>query len=230
MAWGIVYCATKSGRVPAEEFLDGCPANIEARFAAVLEAVRDAPPPQFSGGGYWEAMHGDMGGYYEIRLTGPGRRQYRLFCLLDNGSQEELREYGFASLRSLQSPAWSRTRARSSQIAITPRSGSSGVNTLLSFHAVLPPECEFQTWRTRAQSSGLRQLGTGYRLFPGFPRMRSLLRQNFCRALEGSSRPPLRAGVRVATLAAALRTAFALGSVADDLRELDERPVSRGYS
>jgi hypothetical protein len=40
-------------------------------------------------------MHGDMGGYYEIRLTGPGRRQYRLFCILDNGSPEELREWGF---------------------------------------------------------------------------------------------------------------------------------------
>ena len=95
MAWGIVYYATRDGRVPAEDFLDGCPAKVEARFAAVLEAVRDAPPPQFSGGGYWEAMHGDMGGYYEIRLTGPGRRQYRLFCILDNGSPEELRERGF---------------------------------------------------------------------------------------------------------------------------------------
>jgi hypothetical protein len=60
-----------------------------------LEAVRDAPPPQFSGGGYWEAMHGDMGGYYEIRLTGPGRRQYRLFCILDNADPGELRERGF---------------------------------------------------------------------------------------------------------------------------------------
>jgi hypothetical protein len=55
---GIVYYATRDGRVPAEDFLDGCPARVEARFAAVLEAVRDAPPPQFSGGGYWEAMHG----------------------------------------------------------------------------------------------------------------------------------------------------------------------------
>lgn len=25
---------------------------------AVLKAVADAPPPQFSGGGKWEAMHG----------------------------------------------------------------------------------------------------------------------------------------------------------------------------
>lgn len=96
MKWGIVYYATQGGKVPAEEFLDACPAKIDARFAAVLEAVRKAPPPQFSGGGYWEAMHGDMGGYYEIRLTGPGRRQYRLFCLLDNGSPEELSKRGFA--------------------------------------------------------------------------------------------------------------------------------------
>jgi len=95
MRWGVVYCETEDGKVPAEEFLDACPAKVDARFSAVLEAVRTAPPPQFSGGGYWEAMHGDMGGYYEIRLTGPGRRQYRLFCILDNGSPQELNERGF---------------------------------------------------------------------------------------------------------------------------------------
>lgn len=44
-------------------------------FNAVLEAVRAAPPPAFSGGGKREAMHGTMAGYYEIRVTGPGRRQ-----------------------------------------------------------------------------------------------------------------------------------------------------------
>lgn len=95
MAWGIVYFKTKDGKVPAEYFLDACPAKIEARFHAVLDAVRDAPPPQFSGGGYWEAMHGDMGGFHEIRLTGPGRRQYRLFCVLDNADPNELRKRGF---------------------------------------------------------------------------------------------------------------------------------------
>jgi hypothetical protein len=95
MAWGIVYFKTKDGKVPAEDFLDACPAKIEARFYAVLEAVRDAPPPQFSGGGYWEAMHGDMGGFHEIRLTGPGRRQYRLFCFLDNADPDGLRKRGF---------------------------------------------------------------------------------------------------------------------------------------
>jgi hypothetical protein len=40
-------------------------------------------------------MHASMSGYYEIRVTGPGRRHYRLFCLLDSGSQEELEARGF---------------------------------------------------------------------------------------------------------------------------------------
>lgn len=51
-------------------------------MVAVLEAVAAAPPPAFSGGGKWEAMHGDMTGFYEVRVDGPKRRHYRLFCLL----------------------------------------------------------------------------------------------------------------------------------------------------
>lgn len=94
--WGVVYYRTADGRVPADEFLDRCPDKVEATILAVLEAVRRAPPPAFSGGGKWEAMHGKMGGYYEIRVTGPGRRQYRLFCRLDNGSPAELSERGFS--------------------------------------------------------------------------------------------------------------------------------------
>jgi hypothetical protein len=39
-------------------------------------------------------MHGTMGGWYEIRLTGPGREQFRLFCLLENGTSEELARRG----------------------------------------------------------------------------------------------------------------------------------------
>lgn len=61
----------------------------------MLEAVRAAPPPRFSGGGKWEAMRGRMGGYYEIRVTGPGRAQYRLFCRLEDGTRDQLRERGF---------------------------------------------------------------------------------------------------------------------------------------
>lgn len=32
-------------------------------FIGVLDAVRAAPPPAFSGGGKWEAMHGTMSRY-----------------------------------------------------------------------------------------------------------------------------------------------------------------------
>lgn len=95
MAWGIAYYVNAKGEIPAEQFLDACPTNVDAMFNAVLEAVRAAPPPAFSGGGKWEAMHGTMSGYYEIRVTGPGRRHYRLFCLLDNGTSAELAERGF---------------------------------------------------------------------------------------------------------------------------------------
>ncbi|MCK9247650.1 MAG: hypothetical protein M0P31_01540 [Solirubrobacteraceae bacterium] len=68
---------------------------MDAGFNAILEAVRAAPPPAFSGGGKWEAMHGSMAGYYEIRLTGPGRRHYRLFCILENGTSDDLAARGF---------------------------------------------------------------------------------------------------------------------------------------
>ena len=60
-------------------------------MVAVLKAVADAPPPAFSGGGKWEAMHDDMAGFYEVRVDGPDRHHYRLFCLLDrNGSASGL--------------------------------------------------------------------------------------------------------------------------------------------
>lgn len=96
-AWGIVYYVAGDGSVPAEDFLDSCPTKVEANLLAVLEVVRAAPPPAFSGGGKWEAMHGTMGGYYEARATGPGRRQYRLFCILDNTDPDGLSERGFDS-------------------------------------------------------------------------------------------------------------------------------------
>lgn len=92
--WAVVYYATRAGSAPALEFLDGCPGKIDAEFAAVLDAVAAAPPPKFSGGGKWEAMHGNMGGWYEIRLTGPSREQFRLFCVLENAADEELLERG----------------------------------------------------------------------------------------------------------------------------------------
>jgi hypothetical protein len=50
---------------------------------AVLKAVAEAPPPQFSGGGKWKAMHDDMAGWHEVTVNGPKRHHYRLFCLLE---------------------------------------------------------------------------------------------------------------------------------------------------
>jgi hypothetical protein len=75
--------------IPAREFLLACPATVRARFAAVLVAVASAPPHRFAGGGYWEAMHGEMVGWFEVRVDGPkpgggkGRHHYRLYCQLD---------------------------------------------------------------------------------------------------------------------------------------------------
>lgn len=73
--------------VPAREFLARCPTPVEAKLVAIIKAVADAPPPAFSGGGKWEAMHGDMSGFYEARADGANREHHRLFCMLDrNGA------------------------------------------------------------------------------------------------------------------------------------------------
>lgn len=39
-------------------------------------------------------MHGNMTGYFEVRAQGPQREQFRLFCVLENGTDEELRRRG----------------------------------------------------------------------------------------------------------------------------------------
>lgn len=67
--------------VPTIEFLDGLTPKVAAEIHAVLDAVAEAPPPAFSGGGKWEAMHGDMAGFFEVRVQG-GRMNHRLLCLL----------------------------------------------------------------------------------------------------------------------------------------------------
>lgn len=67
--------------VPGRDFLERCP--VAPRIAAVLKAVAEAPPNALAGEGYWEAMHGAMAGYYEVRVDGRDRRHYRLFCVLE---------------------------------------------------------------------------------------------------------------------------------------------------
>jgi hypothetical protein len=73
-------------RVPGRDFLDVCP--VAARMAAVLKAVAEAPPNAFAGGGYWEAMHGSMAGYYEVRVDCRDRRHHRLFCVLERDGEQ----------------------------------------------------------------------------------------------------------------------------------------------
>lgn len=72
---------------PTAAFLDSLPDKVAAEIQAVLEAVADAPPPSFSGGGKWEAMHDEMAGLYEIRVQGAGAN-HRLFCLLERNADD----------------------------------------------------------------------------------------------------------------------------------------------
>jgi hypothetical protein len=68
---------------PGRVLLNNCPTKVRATMRVVLAEVAAAPPKRFAGGGYWEAMKGDMVGWFEVRVDGPGRHHYRLFCKLD---------------------------------------------------------------------------------------------------------------------------------------------------
>ncbi len=73
--------------VPGVDFLDACPTGVRANLVAILKAVAEAPPPRFAGGLQWQAMHGDMAGFYEARAMGPGKRLYRVFCILEREAE-----------------------------------------------------------------------------------------------------------------------------------------------
>ena len=80
--------ADDSGRSsPAMDFLDSIPATVAAEIHAGLDAVAEAPPPSFSGGGKWEAMHDEMAGYFEVRVQGGGMN-HRLFCVLEREASD----------------------------------------------------------------------------------------------------------------------------------------------
>jgi len=88
--WSVHYFkrhSTDPGQlVPVRAFIDACPTGVKADIFATLKAVANAPPPQFSGGGKWVAMHGSMKGYHEVRVMGPRKTLYRVFCLLERTS------------------------------------------------------------------------------------------------------------------------------------------------
>lgn len=95
LPWEVVYYDPPDPADSPIAFLDSCPKSVQAHMTAVLDAVAAAPPPQFSGGGYWEAMHGKMAGFFEARKQGPKREQFRLFCILENSADKtELEKTG----------------------------------------------------------------------------------------------------------------------------------------
>jgi hypothetical protein len=68
--------------VPALAWLESVPDAVEAEIMATIDAVAEGPPPHFRGGLRYQAMHGDMTGWFEVR-TKHRKRLYRLFCLQD---------------------------------------------------------------------------------------------------------------------------------------------------
>lgn len=90
--WSIVFFQRhreddRTQGVPGARFLETCAAGVRANLAAILKAVAEAPPPRFAGGLQWHAMHGDMAGFYEARAMGPGKRLYRVFCVLEREAE-----------------------------------------------------------------------------------------------------------------------------------------------
>ena len=96
--------------VPTIGFLDGLPQKVAAEVQAVLDAVAEAPPPSFAGGGKWEAMHGDMAGFYEVRVQGGGMN-HRLLCLLIRDA-EDLGGPSIVCLGGLSKPRRERANPR----------------------------------------------------------------------------------------------------------------------
>lgn len=93
-------CDDPGEAVPTMEFLNALPVDVAAKIQDVLQAVAEAPPPSFPGGGKWKAMRGDMGGFYEVRVQGAGAN-HRLLCLLeadadDLGGPSIICIYGFS--------------------------------------------------------------------------------------------------------------------------------------
>lgn len=73
--------------------LESWPPKVRARVRALLVEVAKAPPYRHVGRGYWEVMHDEMEGFYEIRFNGPGRVHYRLFCVVDSTPEGADRPY-----------------------------------------------------------------------------------------------------------------------------------------
>ncbi len=113
--------------VPAHDFVDGLPTKVVAEMVAVLDAVAEAPPPAFSGGGKWEAMRGEMSGLYEVRVQGGGMN-HRLFCILERDAVD-LGGSSIVVIDGLSKPKRSAAKPK-------------------DYRRVLGMKAEFSRWRT----------------------------------------------------------------------------------
>src|SRR5947209_771303 len=107
--------------VPAIAFLDALPLAVRAEVQAVLEAVAEAPPPSFSGGGKREVMHDEMAGFYEVRIKGPDRKNHRLFCVLERDA-DDLGGSSIVAIDGLSKPVRSAAASRDYKRALKHRS------------------------------------------------------------------------------------------------------------
>lgn len=105
--------------VPAIAFFDQLPMKVRAEILAVLDAVAEAPPPAFRGGGKWEAMHGEMAGIFEIRTQGGGMN-HRLFCVLERNAID-LGGPSIVVVAGLSKPKRSAARPRDYQMVLLMR-------------------------------------------------------------------------------------------------------------
>jgi hypothetical protein len=92
--------------------------KVTAEILAVLDAVAEAPPPAFRGGGKWEAMHDEMSGFYEVRVQGAGQN-HRLFCVLQRDA-DDLGGSSIVAIDGLSKPrrsgvAWAYTAPKPSR-------------------------------------------------------------------------------------------------------------------
>lgn len=84
----LAFYQAPDGTVPARAYLDSVPPRIRARIINVAIVVAETPPKRFAGGGMWEAMHGKLAGWFEIRVDGaPNRTHYRMYCLIDSRAE-----------------------------------------------------------------------------------------------------------------------------------------------
>ncbi len=120
-----------SESVPARDFFESCPAKVSAMMIAVTRAVAEAPPPTFSGGGKWEAMHGKMTSDVSGRPSAAARRMGRaeFEAKPDRSSQADDRSQGRIALLRCQEPPnrfW-RSTSTAGQVGLAQANAFAGI-------------------------------------------------------------------------------------------------------